>query len=62
MARIALSLTSKQRRYSHCRQGDVAKAADVRRLLPKPKSFDTLDVLVNNAGVYNSNRWKRSPR
>jgi 3-oxoacyl-[acyl-carrier protein] reductase len=34
-------------------QGDVAKPADVRRLFTETKkAFDTLDVLVNNAGVY----------
>ena len=33
-------------------QGDVAKPADVRRLFAETKkAFDTLDVLVNNAGV-----------
>jgi 3-oxoacyl-[acyl-carrier protein] reductase len=34
-------------------KGDVAKAADVRGLFDETKkAFDTLDVLVNNAGVY----------
>jgi 3-oxoacyl-[acyl-carrier protein] reductase len=34
-------------------QGDVSKAADVRRIFAETKkSFGTLDVLVNNAGVY----------
>ena len=34
-------------------QGDVSKAADVRRLFAETKkAFGTLDVLVNNAGVY----------
>ncbi len=34
-------------------QADVAKAADVQRLFAAAKeSFGTLDVLVNNAGVY----------
>jgi 3-oxoacyl-[acyl-carrier protein] reductase len=34
-------------------RGDVAKAADVRRLFAETKkAFDRLDVLVNNAGVY----------
>src|SRR5438067_13420416 len=34
-------------------KGDVAKASDVRRLFEETKkAFDTLDVLVNNAGVY----------
>jgi 3-oxoacyl-[acyl-carrier protein] reductase len=34
-------------------QGDVSKAADVRRLLAATKeAFGTLGVLVNNAGVY----------
>src|SRR5439155_18635424 len=34
-------------------QGDVAKAADVHRLFAETKkAFGRLDVLVNNAGVY----------
>jgi 3-oxoacyl-[acyl-carrier protein] reductase len=34
-------------------KGDVARKADVRRLFAETKkAFDTLDVLVNNAGVY----------
>ena len=34
-------------------QGDVSKAADVKRLFETTKaSFEALDVLVNNAGVY----------
>ena len=34
-------------------QGDVAKTADVRRLFEETqRAFGTLDVLVNNAGVY----------
>lgn len=34
-------------------QGDVSKAADVRRLFAESKkAFGKLDVLVNNAGVY----------
>jgi 3-oxoacyl-[acyl-carrier protein] reductase len=34
-------------------QGDVAKAADVKRLFAETKkAFGTLDVLVNNAGIY----------
>ena len=34
-------------------QGDVSKAADVRRLLEETKkAFGSLDVLVNNAGVF----------
>jgi 3-oxoacyl-[acyl-carrier protein] reductase len=34
-------------------QGDVVKAADVKRLLAEAKkAFGSLDVLVNNAGVY----------
>ncbi|MEO8100589.1 MAG: glucose 1-dehydrogenase [Acidobacteriota bacterium] len=34
-------------------QGDVSKAADVRRLFEETKkTFGTLDVLVNNAGVF----------
>ena len=34
-------------------QGDVAKAADVRRIFAETKrAFGRLDVLVNNAGVY----------
>jgi 3-oxoacyl-[acyl-carrier protein] reductase len=34
-------------------KGDVAKAADMRRLFDETeKAFGTLDVLVNNAGVY----------
>ncbi|MGC2698531.1 MAG: glucose 1-dehydrogenase [Candidatus Angelobacter sp.] len=35
-------------------QGDVAKTADVQRLFQETKkAFGTLDVLVNNAGIYN---------
>src|SRR4029077_20298305 len=34
-------------------QGDVAKEADVKRLFAETKkAFGSLDVLVNNAGVY----------
>jgi 3-oxoacyl-[acyl-carrier protein] reductase len=34
-------------------KGDVAKAADVQRLFDEiKKAFGTIDVLVNNAGVY----------
>ena len=34
-------------------QGDVSKAADVQRLFAEAKkAFGTLDVLVNNAGIY----------
>jgi 3-oxoacyl-[acyl-carrier protein] reductase len=34
-------------------QGDVSKAADIRRLFEETKkTFGSLDVLVNNAGVY----------
>ena len=34
-------------------QGDVSKAADVQRLFKETKkTFGSLDVLVNNAGVY----------
>jgi 3-oxoacyl-[acyl-carrier protein] reductase len=34
-------------------QGDVAKASDVKRIFAdSAKAFGTLDVLVNNAGVY----------
>jgi 3-oxoacyl-[acyl-carrier protein] reductase len=34
-------------------QGDVSKAGDVARLFEQMKAaFGTLDVLVNNAGVY----------
>ena len=37
------------------KKGDVAKAADMRRLFDETeKAFGTLDVLVNNAGVYTS--------
>lgn len=35
-------------------QGDVAKAADVKKIFAKAKhAFGRLDILVNNAGVYN---------
>jgi 3-oxoacyl-[acyl-carrier protein] reductase len=35
-------------------QGDVAKAADVKKLFAETKqAFGRLDILVNNAGVYN---------
>lgn len=34
-------------------QGDVSKEADVNRLFEKTKdAFGTLDVLINNAGIY----------
>jgi 3-oxoacyl-[acyl-carrier protein] reductase len=34
-------------------KGDVAKAADMQRLFAEAKkTFNRLDVLVNNAGVY----------
>src|SRR3982751_4556877 len=34
-------------------QGDVSKAADVQRLFAETKkSYGTLDVLVNNAGIF----------
>jgi 3-oxoacyl-[acyl-carrier protein] reductase len=34
-------------------QGDVSKAADVRRLFSETrKAFESLDILVNNAGVF----------
>src|SRR6476659_5867450 len=34
-------------------QGDVSKASDVKRIFAETKkAFGTLDVLVNNAGVY----------
>src|SRR5512147_2018513 len=34
-------------------QGDMAKAADVRRLFAEArKTFGSLDILVNNAGVF----------
>jgi 3-oxoacyl-[acyl-carrier protein] reductase len=34
-------------------KGDVTKAGDVRQLFAETKkAFETLDVLVNNAGVY----------
>src|SRR5438128_12581284 len=34
-------------------QGDVSKAADVKRLFAETKkAFGALDVLVNNAGIY----------
>ncbi|HET9285104.1 MAG TPA: glucose 1-dehydrogenase [Candidatus Angelobacter sp.] len=34
-------------------QGDVAKAADVKRLFEETKkAFGSLDILVNNAGIY----------
>src|SRR4030081_2262591 len=35
-------------------QGDVAKAADVKKIFTETKkAFGRLDILVNNAGVYN---------
>src|SRR3981081_2429664 len=35
-------------------QGDVAKAADVKKIFAETKkAFGRLDILVNNAGVYN---------
>jgi 3-oxoacyl-[acyl-carrier protein] reductase len=36
-------------------QGDVSKSADVKRIFAETKNaFGTLDVLVNNAGVYSA--------
>jgi 3-oxoacyl-[acyl-carrier protein] reductase len=44
-------------------QGDVSKAADVKRLFEETKkAFGSVDVLVNNAGVFQFDRWKRSPK
>jgi 3-oxoacyl-[acyl-carrier protein] reductase len=35
-------------------QGDVAKAANVKKIFSETKqAFDRLDILVNNAGIYN---------
>src|SRR3954465_5711872 len=37
-------------------QGDMSKAADVQRLFAETKkAFGSLDVLVNNAGIYKFN-------
>ncbi len=50
--RIVAEITSKGGKAVAV-QGDVAKAADVKRLFEETKKqFGTLDVLVNNAGVY----------
>jgi 3-oxoacyl-[acyl-carrier protein] reductase len=50
--RVVADITSKGGRAVAV-QGDVAKAADVRRLFAETqRAFGTLDVLVNNAGVY----------
>jgi 3-oxoacyl-[acyl-carrier protein] reductase len=50
--RVVAEITSKGGRAVAV-QGDVAKAADVRRLFEETqRAFGTLDVLVNNAGVY----------
>jgi len=48
-----LSAKSKRNGKGIAIKGDIAKAADVRRLFDETiKAFDRLDVLVNNAGVY----------
>jgi 3-oxoacyl-[acyl-carrier protein] reductase len=44
-------------------QGDVSKAADVKRLFVEAvRAFGRLDVLVNNAGVYRFGPFGRSRR
>src|SRR5712671_4620830 len=44
-------------------QGDVSKAEDVERLFVETeKAFGPLDVLVNNAGVFQFDPSRRSPR
>ena len=41
-------------------QGDVSKQADISKLFEETKkAFGRLDVLVNNAGVYEFGRWAR---
>jgi len=43
-------------------QGSVAKKADVERLFVEAeKAFGKIDIVVNNAGVYEFVRWKKSP-
>jgi 3-oxoacyl-[acyl-carrier protein] reductase len=44
-------------------KGDVAKAADMQRLFAETKkTFNRLDVLVNNAGVYKFPTARRDHR
>ncbi len=44
-------------------QADVSKAADVKRLFEETeKPFGSVDVLVNNAGSFNSSHSKRSSK
>ncbi|SRR5216683_2335659 len=50
--RVVAEITSKDGKAIAV-QGDVSKAADVKRLFEEAKkTFGSLDVLVNNAGVY----------
>jgi NAD(P)-dependent dehydrogenase (short-subunit alcohol dehydrogenase family) len=61
MVRVWQHLADEQGRATNVQQqqaaiavkGDVAKAADMQRLFDETKkAFGTIDVLVNNAGVY----------
>ena len=41
-------------------QANVAKKSDIERLFAETKkAFGRLDVLVNNAGIYELRRWRR---
>jgi|SRR5215469_12772389 len=44
-------------------QGDMAKKSDITRLFDEAKkAFGRIDVLINNAGIYEFARSRQSPR
>ncbi len=52
----------RRRWQGHCVQADISKSEEITRLFTQAKeAFGPLDVLVNNAGLTSSRRWKRSP-
>ncbi len=57
--RVVAEITRKGRKAVAV-QANVAKPADVQRLFAETKkAFGPLDVLVNNAGIYEFARWQR---